>query len=185
MKKIFIVVMALCLMVGAFCITSSAETEKVVIRVAGMTENGSIILPETYTSFKDGWNRAAELAQKHEWMDENGIVRIVVDLYDDWNAPGNGKFGSGTGFENDTIRVPGGTKMMINMNGHSINRGKTSYEYNGEVIFMGKKSELVINGGQYGDEIVKLGEDPGTTKMGTIKGGYSCSGAGGIHMDGN
>ena len=190
MKKILTLFMFICLLTGALCITSvsaSAEeptTEKVVIRVAGMNKKGDLILPESFTSFEDGWNKAAKLAEDHDWMDKNGIIRIVVDLYSDWKADTSGSFGSswGDGFANSTIEVPSNTKMMINMNGYTIDRGKTSNESDGEVIYMGTRADLIINGGQFGDTIVGLDEDPGFIKMGKITGGYSCSGAGGIHV---
>ena len=189
MKKIWTIFMLICLLTGVLCITAvsaSAEeptTGQVVIRVAGMNKKGDLILPESFTSFEDGWNKAAKLAEDHDWMDKNGIIRIVVDLYSDWVAD-DGEFGSswGDGFANSTIEVPSNTKMMINMNGHTIDRGKESNESDGEVIYMGTRADLIINGGQYGDTIVGLDEDPGFIKMGKITGGYSCSGAGGIHV---
>ena len=184
MKKFFAILLTVCLLASALCVSAFAA-DPVVIRVAGMKEDGTLILPEDYAEFDEGWNKAAKLAQDHDWMDENGILLIVVDLYADWNAASNGKFGSGSGFKNSTICVPAGTSMMINMNGHTINRGKKSSEQDGEVILIGQRANLIINGGQHGDAVVEPGRAPGTTKMGTGKGGYSSNGAGGIHMDGN
>jgi hypothetical protein len=71
------------------------------------------------------------------------------------------------------------------MQGHTIDRGLTKAEDHGEVIFMGKNSTLIINGGYIKDDIVEVGKSElNKDKMGTITGGYSDSGAGGIHLDG-
>lgn len=188
MKKLFVLLLTLSLMIGVFCITavaSSAEdSNTVVMTVSGMTENGSKILTEHYYNFESAWDDAARYAKDHEWMAQNGVVCIVVDLNADWVAE-KGKFGEdNVGFKESTIYVPENAKMMINMQGHTIDRGLTKSEDHGEVIFMGKNSTLIINGGYINDEIVELGADPGDTKMGTITGGYSDSGAGGIHLDG-
>ena len=180
--------MLVCVMVStlfATAVSVSAEvSDTVVMTVSGMTENGSKILTEHYYNFESAWNDAARYAKDHEWMQQNGVICIVVDLQADWIAE-KGKFGKdNVGFKENTIYIPENTKMMINMQGHTIDRGLTKAEDHGEVIFMGKNSTLIINGGYIDDEIVELGADPGDTKMGTITGGYSDSGAGGIHLDG-
>ena len=188
MKKILASLMLVCVMVSTLFATavsvSAEDSNTVVMTVSGMTENGSKILTEHYYNFESAWDDAARYAKDHEWMAQNGVVCIVVDLNADWVAE-KGKFGEdNVGFKESTIYVPENAKMMINMQGHTIDRGLTKSEDHGEVIFMGKNSSLIINGGYIDDEIVELGADPGDTKMGTITGGYSDSGAGGIHLDG-
>ena len=188
MKKILASLMLVCVMVSTLFATavsvSAEDSNTVVMTVSGMTENGSKILTEHYYNFESAWDDAARYAKDHEWMAQNGVVCIVVDLNADWVAE-KGKFGEdNVGFKESTIYVPENAKMMINMQGHTIDRGLTKSEDHGEVIFMGKNSTLIINGGYINDEVVELGADPGDTKMGTITGGYSDSGAGGIHLDG-
>jgi hypothetical protein len=73
--------------------------------------------------------------------------------------------------------------MTLNMNGHTINRGLgDNNELNGVVICIGGDAEVIINGGKSGDPIVAAGAEPGDIKMGTITGGNSDNGAGGIHV---
>ena len=162
MKKLFVLLLTLSLMIGAFCITavtsSADDSNGIVMTVSGMTENGSKILTEHYYNFEAAWDDAARYAKDHEWMAENGVICIVVDLQADWVAE-KGKFGEdNVGFKESTIYIPENTKMMINMQGHTIDRGLTKAEDHGEVIFMGKHSTLIINGGYNNDEEVELGK---------------------------
>ena len=110
--------------------------------------------------FEYGWNFAIEAAKT------NSYDRIIVDLLADWNAIDGeftDNFNNGIGFNWDAIYVPENVKITLNLNGHTINRGLTAEEDNGEVICIGKNAEVIINDG-------------------TIKGGYSDNGAGGIHI---
>ena len=89
--------------------------------------------------------------------------RIVVVLYTDWNAV-NGEFCNfGEGFDYDAIFFPANVRVTLNMNGHKINRGMTTWEYNGEVMCVNNNADVIINDG-------------------TITGGWSSNGAGGIHI---
>lgn len=184
MKKLLTILLLLCVMAGALMISAAAEgSSAAVLRVAGMLEDGKLVSPKTYTNFEEGWNAAAELALNDEWLAANQVRRIVVDLYAKWNADDDGEFGSGTGFSGDAIHVPSDASMTINMNGHTIDRKLTTDRKNGEVINLGSGANLIVNGGQQGDPIVEAGKDPGTIPMGTIRGGNSYNGAGGIHMN--
>ena len=110
--------------------------------------------------FEYGWNFAIEAAMT------NRYDRIIVDLLADWNALDGeftDNFYNGVGFDWDAIYVPENVKVTLNMNGHTINRGLTSEQDNGEVICIDKNADVIINDG-------------------TIKGGYSDNGAGGIHI---
>ena len=72
------------------------------------------------------------------------------------------------------------------MNGHTIDRGLgENNEYDGEVILIGEEADVIINGGKHKDPIAnaRTGENVGMVQMGTIKGGNSDNGAGGIHID--
>ncbi len=186
MKKAIAIMMLLCILGTALCIGTSALTVSSddVIRIYGLKKNRSTVLLDGSGSFEDGWEMAVDYAEDHSYMDENGYERIVVDLLADWNANEYGEFGSsrGDGFQYSTIYVPSDTRITINMNGHTINRGLREYEYDGEVICINDNADVIINGGKSGDPIIQIGEDANGVKMGTITGGWSCNGAGGIHM---
>ena len=78
--------------------------------------------------------------------------RIVVDLYADVNTK-----------MYDAINVPENARVTLNMNGHTIDRKKDYTAYDGEVICISNNADVIINDG-------------------SIKGGYSSNGAGGIHI---
>lgn len=186
MKKIIAFIMILCVFGTALCIGASALTISTddVIRIYGLKKGSSSIVLDGSKSFEEGWEKAVDYARDHDYMDENGYERIVVDLLADWNANEKGEFGSssGDGFQYSTIYVPSDVKMTINLNGHTINRGLKKWEYDGEVICINDNADVIINGGKSGDPIIKPDEDAGEVKIGTITGGWSCNGAGGIHM---
>jgi hypothetical protein len=81
--------------------------------------------------------------------------RIVVDLYADVNTQ-----------MYDAINVPERARVTLNMNGHTIDRKKDYTAYDGEVICISNNADVIINDG-------------------SIKGGYSSDGAGGIHIKEN
>jgi hypothetical protein len=81
--------------------------------------------------------------------------RIVVDLYADVNTK-----------MYDAINVPERARVTLNMNGHTIDRKKDYTAYDGEVICISNNADVIINDG-------------------SIKGGYSSDGAGGIHIKEN
>ena len=87
----------------------------------------------------------------------NAYDRIVVDLYVDWNTRGNVPY---------VVSIPENAKVTLNMNGHTINADRMGSIINGEVVCIGKAADVIIN-------------------EGTITGGYSCNGAGGIHIKDN
>ena len=194
MKKFFTILMTICLMVGVFSvasITASAEeapASDVVIRVSAQKKDGKIVEIENgdFNSFVEGWEAAVDLANDHTKLDENNYDYVVVDLYADWKADKDGKFGNNDdldGIENYTIYVPKDTRIVINMNGHTIDRGLgDNNEWDGEVIYVDENARLIINGGKSGDPAVKAGTQPGDIKMGKITGGNSDNGAGGIHV---
>ena len=194
MKKVFAIVLSVCIMTTALCVSASALTvsSNDVARVYGLKEDGTTVILNGYTNLAEGWEATVDYAEDHDFMDENGYERIVFDLLADWKANDEGEFGEswefgtdwGDGFEYSTIFVPGKTRITINMNGHTINRGLKENEDDGEVICVGDKADLIINGGKSGDPIAnaKTGENVGTVKTGTITGGNSDNGAGGIHV---
>ena len=140
------------------------------LTVSGLKKDGTEVLIESYDSFEEGWNKAMEYASDSSYLKKNSYAYISVDLMGDWNAVDGqftGDFFNGKGFNWDAIYIPGGAKVVLNMNGYTIDRGLTDDEKNGEVMYVDKNAEVIINGDN-----------------GTIAGGYSNNGAGGIHING-
>ena len=165
MKKILAIIMALCLMASLLCITAfaaDAPASDVVLRVSGLKADGTTEYIKDYNNFEKGWNEAVSLAGQ---LKTNGHERIIVDFYADWNANGKGEFGDddGDGFDNTTIYIPEDARITLNLRNHTINRGLTEWEWDGEVIYIDNDADVIIN-------------------EGTITGGWSNNGAGGIHV---
>ena len=156
-------------MASALCITVFAEepASDTVLRVSAEKRDGSTVVVDSYTVFEDGWNAAMELAVNSKEMNKNDYARVIVDIYADWNAV-DGQFTedffNGKGFNWDAIYFQPNVRMTLNLNGYTINRGLTEWEYNGEVMYIDKRADVIIN-------------------EGTITGGFSCNGAGGIHIN--
>ena len=127
------------------------------IRVSALEADGTTVFSNYYKELAYGWNAAIEDAMTGKYD------RIVVDLYTDWNAVGGEFCNFGEGFDYDAIFFPANVHVTLNMNGHTINRGMTTWEYNGEVICVNNNADVIINDG-------------------TITGGWSSNGAGGIHI---
>ena len=170
MKKVFAFIMTMCLLVGALSLLTFAvdtPAADVVIRVSALKKDGSLEFIADYTVHEEGWEAAIDLAEDHKTMRRNDYDRVVVDMYADWNAV-NGEFTehwlNGDGFNWDAILVPADVRVTLNLNDHTINRGLTEYELNGEVMFVDEDADIIINNG-------------------TITGGWSYNGAGGIHVD--
>ena len=176
MKKIFAIIMSVCLMASMLCFTAfaaeadtiNAPAEGVVLRVSALKRDDTTVVIKDYTAFEDGWNAAMELASNSKEMNTNDYARVVVDIYADWNANKDGEFTedffNGKGFNWDAIYFPPNVRMTLNLNGYTVNRGLTEWEYNGEVMYIDKRADVIINDG-------------------TITGGFSCNGAGGIHIN--
>ena len=157
--------MTICVLASALCVTAFAAEPSVVISIYGLKENGEKVGLNSYTTFAEGWEAAVDFANDHNMMDREGYTRIVVDFHADWKANKDGEFGDGgDGFEWSTIYVPGKTRITMNLNGHTIDRGLgENNELDGEVIWVNNKADLIINDG-------------------TITGGNSDTGAGGLYI---
>ena len=181
MKKIFAILMTICLLAGALSITAFAADEPV-MTVSGMTKDGPVKIAD-YTSFEAGWNFAMEKAKDSKYLDNNQYDRIVVDFFADWKANEEGVFGDddGVGFPEDTIYIPEKARVMLNMNGHTIDRGLGARnQFDGEVIYIDENADVIINGGKNGDTIARADDTNAT--FGTITGGNNDGGAGGIYI---
>ena len=181
MKKILAIFMVLCLMVGVFSISAfaadtptdelPAPASDVVIRVTARDKKTlDIVLIQDYTEFDEGWEGAIDFA-KDEGNREK-YSRVFVDFYGDWTADEDGVFGDswrlgsnwGDGFQYSTIYIPEDVNITLNLNGHTIDRDLEESEDDGEVIYIDEGADVIINNG-------------------TITGGKSENGAGGIHVN--
>ena len=168
MKKIFAILMTICLTAIALSVTAFAEEAPaagVVLRVSATEKGGwGNVKIHDYTNFEEGWEAAVTFARNEDSMKNYSCV--VVDFYADWNANAEGEFGDsdGLGFRFSTICVPEDVRITLNLNGHTINRGLKVCEYDGEVMYFHENADVVINNG-------------------TISGGWSYNGGGGIHAN--
>ena len=177
MKKIFTIILALCLMASVLGVTVFAADNNtiqepaadIVLRATALKSDGKTIeLIGDYDNFEDGWNAAMEIAESSSTMRSKNYDRIIVDIYKDLIAT-DGVFtddwwSNGSGFDWDTIYFPDDSRVTLNLNGHKIDRDLKTYDYDGEVIHIDEDADVIINNG-------------------TITGGWSCNGAGGIFID--
>lgn len=176
MKKFFAILMAICLAASVICVTAFADDNNtiqepaadIVLRATALKRDRKTIeLIGDYKNFEDGWNAAMEIAESPSAMRDKGYDRIIVDIYKDWIAT-DGEFTddiwNGPGFDWDTIYFPDDSRVTLNLNGHKIDRDLKTDEYDGEVIHIDEDADVIINNG-------------------TITGGWSCNGAGGIFID--
>jgi hypothetical protein len=182
MKKALVFILALLTVASAFVITALADepSSGTVIRISAVKREGPPVVILEEKSFENGWNEAMKLASSKKEFESKGYVRIVVDIYADWKSNAKGEFGDsgGLGFNESTIYTPANAKLTVNLNGHTIDRDLKKLEYDGEVICIANYADVIINGGT----IIKKGDAAGNVMCGTIKGGWSCNGAGGIHI---
>ena len=169
MKKFILFLLSVCVLATALCVSAfaaEAPASDVVVRVSALKKDGTTVVLNDYKSHAEGWSAAMTLADNKTEMKNNDYDRVIVDIYADWTAGKDGEFcDSGKGFNYDAIYFEDGTKMTVNLNGHTIDRNiRDDYQYNGEVMYIDKKADVIINDG-------------------TITGGWSCNGAGGIHIN--
>ena len=181
MKKFFAILMAICMMASMLCVPAFAAGETyeskdelpapaadVVIRVTAI-KGDKIVHVGDYTNFEDGWFNAI-----HEGLPRQTKTtkyeRMIVDFYADWTSADDGNFTddpamqlNSEGFNNDTIEIPDDVKITINLNGHTIKRVLPDSISDGEVMYIDEDADVIINNG-------------------TITGGKSTNGAGGIHI---
>ena len=102
---------------------------------------------------------------------------ITINMTADWN--------------NKTIEIPSGADVTIKMNGHTINRNRTSGGRNDSAIQVGSNALLSIDGGtKTSFKSMRIYSPSGSYTMqsrnvaGLITGGYNTNGGGGIDMAG-
>ena len=172
MKKIFAILMTIYLMVSVLSVTVvtsfaaeelSVPAEGTVIRVTAIKGDETILVGD-YDNFEEGWHKAIHEGLPKQ-MKTTKYERIIVDFYADWTSADDGKFTDENveGFDNDTIEIPDDVKITVNLNGHTIKRVLPESISDGEVMYIDEDADVIINNG-------------------TITGGKSTNGAGGIHI---
>lgn len=177
--KILVFILVLSVMIGIGVLGAHAEEgDDVKLKISAYVLDGSKIDISSHTELDEGWNAAMALASDKVKIDENEYIYIVVDILSDWTAE-DGSFTNedkySAGFYNGALYVPAKAHVMINLNGHTLDRDLDDYKYNGEVLCIDRRANVILNGG--------ADQFDGTT--GKITGGFSCNGAGGIHIHDN
>ena len=173
MKKIFAIALTLCMLTSLLCVstlTASAAGDELAIGLFGKDDKGTYRPIGIYDSFEEAWNDVADYSTNLDkaWEDarqideddtkEGKIVSLHVEVYSDWYADGNGVFGSGIGFKDGSIYVPGDSKISLNLLGHSINSGNAE----GTALYIDADADIEIIGGTivggiYADNSAKVG----------------------------
>ena len=163
--------------------TVSTDSTGAVMGICVQKADGTLGTVDYYKKLEYGWTDAMTRAQSLK-----GKERVVVDLYADWTAVEGqftDNFNNDVGFDWDAIHIPQNVRVTFNLNGHKIDRALTTDEANGEVICIDKNADVIINGGKNGDEIARADDTDAAVQFGTITGGWSNNGAGGIHIKDN
>ena len=148
-----------------------------VSEICSKADNGVVIAAaETNTEVSARSMTAEQIAAAWNTAVQESIdtgKQVTFTLEDDWTAPANGSstsFGTGTGFSYGRILVPEGADIVLDLNGHIIDRGlkyKNMVE-SGGVIYVNRGTLEITDA---------VGE-------GAITGGNTRYEGGGIYVDG-
>ncbi len=167
-----------------FSVANAESRETVDVSEQSQTDNG--ISAQSAASLAEAWNAAVD-----ESISTGG--QVTFTLTDDWTAQPDAtyttSFGSGTGFYNGSLNIPVGADIILDLNGHIINRNLQTIQTNGNLIYVYGALELqdsVGNGkltgaNHAGDGTVYV-KGTFTMKSGEISGNTSGCG-GGIYID--
>ena len=148
------------------------------------TADVTYTLPGSYSENVRIWNEAVQYSQN------NGLTNVLVKLNGNWTATTHDtygtSFGSGSGFSNGRIHVPSNSKIILDLNGKTIDRGLSSQRSNGSVIFVEGTLRLIDSGFNSATIYDLDDESDAISKIrsGKITGGYSDNGGGGVTVDG-
>jgi hypothetical protein len=129
-EKIFAMIMTICLMASAPCVTTLAaeSTDDFVITVSAEKEDDTVVKLEDYPSFEADWNFAMKKAKDNNYLDNNDYGCIVVDLYADWKANADGEFGDGE-------------YLLTKFTLRDCNLGNSTYEKVEKIVFVDTDAE--------------------------------------------
>ena len=123
MRKLFSALLTFALIIGTIGLVSFFDVQAVNIK---LSVNGIY-----YPSFEEGWN-AAVAAETAE-----------VVLFDDWKANG-GSMGSGSGFNGGRIYAKNRANIILDLNGHIIDREMTSNSSKGQIFYIEDHAKITI-----------------------------------------
>ncbi len=101
-----------------------------------LTADNNYFISGTNAQISQIWNNAVAESKKKE-------TAVKVTLAQDWIADSNHSMGTGDGFSNGTIAVLDGVNIILDLNGHNIDRKLTATISSGHVISV-KDSTLTI-----------------------------------------
>jgi hypothetical protein len=160
MKKVFAILMTIFLLTGVLCVTAvPVAAGGFTVSVCGYSYDNLEWGISVHDNFEDAWNDAVyhathleeawNSAERYESEEDRpaveGFSHIIVYVYDDWNADSTGSFGSGIGFKDGMIYVPKDAKIVVNLGGHSINRGLAGA--NGNAMYIDAGADVKIQNG--------------------------------------
>lgn len=168
MRKYWISLLVVCLILCMLPVLAYAEGEGVMQYSWADKIDGSNPGSATATSFEEGWN---DVMRK---CNEGNAVQVTLNA--DWIADEEHRFTdatyNGPGFDNNTICVSQNAELVLDLNGHTIDRGLRHFpkeepncEADGEVIYVDENADF-------------------TLKNGKIMGGFSNNGGSGLHING-
>lgn len=145
LKKIAATLIATLIALSSFSLVSfaAAGTGGAILHCSTGTYN--------YYSIEDAWNRAVIY---------DDFVMIV--LKEDWKADKDGNLGTGRGFLDGAIRIAGrDSRIAINLNGYSIDRGLTEERENGCVFSIYNSRNVTIFNNTGRESSIKGGNNSG------------------------
>lgn len=156
LKKFAATIIAVLIAISSLSMVSFAASERkfeAVLHFGGRVVN--------YATAEEAWNAASY---------QPGTVLMV--LKEDWVADKNGNLGEGRGFSDGAIRIANrSNRIVINLNGYSIDRGLTQARENGCVFSIYNCSDVTICNN--------------TGRESVITGGYNIGNAGAIEAVGS
>ena len=157
-QKVLSVLLAAAMVIGLLPVLAP-ETQAASYAAVICDSSGRILI--WYTSHQAAWAEAVRSGH-------------TMKLLSNWYANDDGEMDEGAKgddkdyFSNDTLYVPKGKSVTIDLNGYDIDRRLSEAELDGEVIYLSRDASLTI-------------KDTSPSGSGAIRGGYSSNGAGGIH----
>jgi len=155
-----------CLMLFAgnrFLVTENASASATVSE-SEKSRNVKGVSARSAETLATAWNNAVQIS-----IDTG--VQVTFNLAEDWTAQPDAtyttSFGTGVGFSNGRICIPANADIVLDLNGHTLNRNLTSAVENGGVMYVEGALEI---------------KDSGST--GKITGGNNKGDGGGVTVNG-